>query len=266
MNGFPAQKSLFPKTRYVIPLIIGGLFVFTVSLYLLRNILSENTYWLAKYSIDIIYALIMIRVLKQRGINLFQSKIRSPARTFLKTGALMLLCIIFALGVVSFLSLLLPDVYYDEDVELVKFDPLYVAVAGFLSMAVIAPLWEEMAFRGIILNRWKEKWNPTRAILASSFIFALFHPLNIIGAFLFSLVLSIQYIRTKNILIAIVGHGFTNSILYVLFLTSYLTGLSDEPLEIPTTSETVLFGSICIALSLPILVYWLKKNWPKATE
>lgn len=267
MNSVPPQqRNLLPKTRYVISLLIGGAIIDSVLLYTLRNILSENALWLAWYFIDVVYLIIVITVLRTKKINLFESKIESPRTTFLKTGALMFLSLVFALGTISLLSLLLPDIYSDaEEFNVVKFDPLYIAIAGFLSVVVLAPLWEEITFRGIILNRWTEKWSTTRAILLSSFLFALFHPLDIIGAFIFSIILSIQYLNTKNLLIAIVGHSFYNLVLFILFVSGSLAGWGEKPLEIPSTSETVLFGSICIAISLPILAYWLKKNWPKFT-
>ncbi len=259
-----ANNSIFPKARFVIPLVLFGLFGLHGILYMTSNFLGENLYWLTSYSLDLLFLVMIIAFLRKKQIALHEAKMSGSV--FLKTGFLMFLSLVFAIGTVSFASLLLPDLYDDPEQELVKLEPFYLAIAGFLSIVILAPAWEELIFRGLILNRWREKWSIGTAIILSSIVFALLHPLDPIGAFVFSMILAIQYLRTKNIFVAIVGHSFYNLLLYVFFISGHIAGLGQEPLEIPTNSEIIIFGSICLVLSLPVLTYWLKKNWPKSIE
>lgn len=258
------DKNVFPKTRYILPFLIGlGLLLYGI-LWWGSQYLSENIYWLAEYSIDLVYIAVVLIILKTKKIDLFQSK--ADVRSILKTCVLMILALVFALGSVALFSMMLPEIYADEGLDvLVKFDPFYLGIAGFFSMVLLAPFYEEIVFRGLILNRWVHKWSITRAIILSSLLFALFHPLDIIGAFIFGLVLAVQYLKTKNMIITVMGHGFYNGILFLFFLTDYLW-FNDiaEAVEEPTTRGILIFGLISIMLSLPFLIYWLKKNWPKA--
>ena len=263
MSNADRDATIFPKVRYLLPsLIFLGLLLYGV-LWWVSPYISENVYWLAYYSIDLAYVAIVLTILKVRKINLFQSK--AGVRSALKTCVLMFLAMIFAFGSIMLFSLLLPEIYENEELDvLVKFDPLYIGIAGFLSMVILAPFWEEIAFRGLILNRWVHKWSITRAIILSSLLFALFHPLDIIGAFIFGLILAVQYLNTRNIVIVIIGHAFYNGILFLFFLAYYLF-LSNETVEEPTTRGILIFGLILTTISFPFLLYWLKKNWPKAT-
>lgn len=259
------DQAPFPKARYLILLIVGASIASSIILSALP--VRENIYWLLNYLLDSIYLILILSYLKKKKIFLFDLTLVLPKKILLKTILLMFFSLLFALGTISFVSLLLPETYYDESVpDLVQLDPLYLAFVGFFSIVLLAPLWEEIIFRGLILNRWMQKWSKTRAILLSSLLFALLHPLDGIGAFIFSIILAIQYLRTKNLLLAIAGHSFYNFVLFIFFVSGSLAGWGEAPLEIPNASETLIFGSICIAISLPILAYWLKKNWPKATE
>ena len=259
------EKNVFPKTRYILPFLIGlGLLLYGI-LWWVSPYLSENTYWLAEYSTYLVYVAVVLIILKTKKINLFKSK--ADVRSILKTCVLMILALVFALGSIALFSLLLPEIYEDEGFDvLVKFDPFYLGFAGFLSMVLLAPFWEELVFRGLVLHRWIKRWNAPRAIVLSSLLFAFFHPLDIIGAFFFGLILAIQYLKTRNILIAIMGHSFYNGLLFLFFLTDYLW-FNDvaENVEEPTARGILIFSLISIMLSLPFLIYWLKKNWPKAT-
>lgn len=81
-----------------------------------------------------------------------------------------------------------------------------------LSAAVIAPIYEEIIFRGIILKGMAKKINPNIAIVVSAFLFALAH-LNIpqgINAFLLGLVVGFIYLRTESIYLSIFAHIVNN--------------------------------------------------------
>ncbi|HSJ39339.1 MAG TPA: type II CAAX endopeptidase family protein [Planococcus sp. (in: firmicutes)] len=86
----------------------------------------------------------------------------------------------------------------------------YLAVTGFI-IAVIAPIAEEFVFRGVILHWLIASSGLWKGIGLSSLIFSIFH-INILGAFLFSLVASLLYLKTGTLLVPILLHIFNNSL------------------------------------------------------
>jgi len=80
-------------------------------------------------------------------------------------------------------------------------------------VSVVAPIWEEIIFRGFLLPSLTKKWRISTSICLSSCIFALAHfslerflPLSAL-----SIALSILYVRTRNILAPIVLHALWNA-------------------------------------------------------
>lgn len=88
----------------------------------------------------------------------------------------------------------------------------YVVVVSF-----VAPVWEEMIFRGFLLPSFTKYFRIDVAILFSSFVFALAHfsmerliPLTVLG-----MLMCVVYIRSKNILAPIVLHSLWNAFAFV---------------------------------------------------
>lgn len=92
---------------------------------------------------------------------------------------------------------------------------------AFLTSALIGPIYEEIIFRYIFLNKLKKFNTPKKAILINSIIFALIHlsPIKMIYAFILGITLNIAYEKYQNILAPILIHIAANTI--VLFITEY---------------------------------------------
>lgn len=82
-----------------------------------------------------------------------------------------------------------------------------------LSVCVIAPVFEELFFRGFILQALKRHGN-VFAIITTSILFALLHGnlVQAIPVFALSIVISYSVIRTNNVLIGILIHFLNNSL------------------------------------------------------
>ena len=61
-----------------------------------------------------------------------------------------------------------------------------VYILFFINICVLAPLWEELFFRGVLLRRFMIKWSPQKSIVVSAFIFGLIHINPITIGFAFS--------------------------------------------------------------------------------
>lgn len=78
---------------------------------------------------------------------------------------------------------------------------------------VMAPLFEEIVFRGIIQKGLITKGvMPFKAILFSSLIFGIVHgnPWQFVGAVMLGCVLGLVYYKTKSLLLPIILHAFNN--------------------------------------------------------
>ncbi len=132
----------------------------------------------------------------------------------------------------------------------------------FLKVVIMAPIFEELFFRGVLLHRWSEKWNITKAMILLSVIFALLHPQDILGSFIFSIVLCVIYVNTKTLLIPIFIHGANNLFAFMMRFAS-----SPATDELVITSEEVISslftGLVLLAIAIPWIIYILKRNWPK---
>ena len=92
-----------------------------------------------------------------------------------------------------------------------------------IGSAVVAPIYEELLFRGIIFPKLIQKTNFTIALLLSSLIFAVlhFHLSALLPLFVLSIILSITYLYTSTIWASVSLHALFNliSIIAVKFIS-----------------------------------------------
>lgn len=98
------------------------------------------------------------------------------------------------------------------DALLESLQPGAVAIAFVLTVAVVAPIGEELFFRGFVFNLLRNRLNMTSAVWLSAGLFALLHvsvknflPILLIGALLAWL-----YARTGSLWSSVVMHGTFN--------------------------------------------------------
>ena len=94
-------------------------------------------------------------------------------------------------------------------------------IAGFIMVCLLAPIFEEIIFRGIILKGMLNfNVNPTVAILLNGFIFGCAHmnPWQFIGAGILGVIFGFVYYRTKSLLIPMILHFLNNTLAYSLML------------------------------------------------
>lgn len=103
------------------------------------------------------------------------------------------------------LQMTIPDLSFKNDA--------FYNMIIILSVCVIAPVFEELFFRGFILQALKRHGN-VFAIITTSILFALLHGnlVQAIPVFALSIVISYSVIRTNNVLIGILIHFLNNSL------------------------------------------------------
>ena len=124
-------------------------------------------------------------------------------------------------------------------------DSVDVSAGAFLLNAIasiiIAPIIEELIFRGVLFNRLKVRVGIIPAMLISSFMFGIGHEFGgMTSAFLFGLCMCILYLKTDNILVPMSVHFINNTVAILLELT-YIDGFIGEfPWIIPATIITLV--------------------------
>jgi len=93
------------------------------------------------------------------------------------------------------------------------FESPLVAVAFLFVSCILAPVFEEVVFRGLLMRGFMAHVSPSTAICMSSFCFAILHPLaNWPSVFLMGVGLGIVYYRTSNLLVNIWAHAAWNGL------------------------------------------------------
>lgn len=141
---------------------------------------------------------------------------------------------------------------------------IYDSIYEFILGVILAPIMEELIFRGIMFNRLKMRWGAGVAIIISSIIFGLLHmDLAIIGAVLFGIMMCILYMKTRNILTTMAIH-FINNLVFI----SISMGTTESPSQEDIT-EILSLGKVALilfAISSVISIYYIVKNWPKKEQ
>ena len=109
----------------------------------------------------------------------------------------------------------LPNIVEEE------FDMILRNRFGYFVIGLMAPLAEEVVFRGAVLRallRWKEG-KPWMAIVISALLFSAVHmnPAQLPHTFLVGLLLGWMYYRTDSIVPGVVYHWVNNTVAYVMY-------------------------------------------------
>lgn len=101
---------------------------------------------------------------------------------------------------------------------------------GVVRIVVIAPIVEELIFRGVIMSGFSRNYRPIYAIIFSALLFALFHlnPWQFPATFALGLVLGWIRIRTGSVLACILGHATHNGLVFISVV--YYKELNELPI------------------------------------
>ncbi|MEP7002215.1 MAG: type II CAAX endopeptidase family protein [bacterium] len=89
--------------------------------------------------------------------------------------------------------------------------PLVIALLTGLTGATLAPVVEELVFRGVLFRAWRSRFGHVRAMLGTSVLFGLLHH-DVIGSVIFGIVMVMLYGRTGSLLVPVVTHALYNAV------------------------------------------------------
>lgn len=131
---------------------------------------------------------------------------------------------------------------------------------SFVVLVVVAPLTEELLFRGFILRGFLSHYSMRKAVLASAILFGAFHlnPWQFLEAAILGVLFAWLFVQTCSLLPCIFGHALINALPIILLgilnleipgVTSELTKVEFQPFWLD------LFGLFLAGLGL-----WLLKR------
>lgn len=147
-----------------------------------------------------------------------------------------------------------------HDVEMARaFMPAEV-VRNLLVIGILAPLTEELVFRRLLYRAWEAQWGWLPAMLASSALFAAYHP-NFVPAFVGGILYVCLYRRAGSIWAPIAVHAAFNMLLWYPLLGQCIFPRS---LEAPGDLRSWAFhlGALLVTLAaVPAYVWLARFHW-----
>ena len=146
----------------------------------------------------------------------------------------------------------LPDLMKEEFLDMSQ------SLMGMMSIAVIAPIAEELIFResitGYMLRHGR---NPLAAILTSALLFGIAHlnPAQVPFAALMGVILGVLYWRTRNVWLCSLVHILNNA-QAVWLLATMGEEASEYRMSDDIGSTTTVWTTICVASLLCMALLW----------
>jgi uncharacterized protein len=125
----------------------------------------------------------------------------------------------------------------------------------------VAPVLEEVLFRGILMQRWARRWGTLNGVLVSSALFAFGHN-EWVGHFVTGVLFCVLYLHTRQLWVPIAAHALNNAIaivplgLYELDHPPKATSMTLAQLyaEIPSAVFKLVLG--VVLLGVYVHLYW----------
>ena len=89
--------------------------------------------------------------------------------------------------------------------------------ASFFLLVIVAPVTEEVIFRGLILRAFLRRFKPAAAFLLSSVLFGMVHlnPWQFVSASALGMLFAWWYARTQSLVPSLIGHALANAMVVV---------------------------------------------------
>jgi membrane protease YdiL (CAAX protease family) len=146
---------------------------------------------------------------------------------------------------------------------------MFLRLAGFetslfgsvLALVVVAPMTEELLFRGLILRGFLSRYTVHKAVFASALLFGIFHlnPWQFLHTTIIGILFAWWFVRTKSLVPCIFGHALNNGLVFIyrdvfgLDMAGYTTpgsyGVQFQPIWLD------LVGALLLVLGLSVLIH-----------
>jgi membrane protease YdiL (CAAX protease family) len=139
--------------------------------------------------------------------------------------------------------------------------PVLNAILEILTTAFLAPVVEELLFRGVLLNRWSMKWGIRMGVLSSSIAFAIIHS-EFFRPFIVGVCLSLLYIKTRSLPAPILVHGLNNACAVAGEFMVRPVSHSREVQSLDDLRFGLWIGVSLLVMTSPFVLVYVYRNWP----
>ena len=175
-------------------------------------------------------------------------------------------------SVIAALGAVIPSAWLQEQMPELpnwmesEFDMILTNRWGYLTVGLLAPLAEEIVFRGAILRKLLDVLSPWKAIALSAFFFALIHmnPVQMPYAFVAGLLLGWMYWRTGSILPGMAFHWANNSTAYVIY--NLFPNPDLKLIDIFKDSELHVLLAVVFSLAILLPALFQLHQWMRRAE
>jgi len=133
-------------------------------------------------------------------------------------------------------------------------------ICTFLTVCIFGPVFEELFFRGIVLNGFLKLFNPWKAIILSALFFGLFHlnPWQFFAAFIVGIVIGYVYWKTRSLLPCLYSHWLNNTLYWLL---SVLVLPDKDNFSDLFPSQGWYYGIVFLSLFVLLLSFYLLRSF-----
>ncbi len=139
-------------------------------------------------------------------------------------------------------------------------------VASLITVIAVAPITEELFFRGIILQGFLARYGVQTALVVSALIFGLVHlnPYQFFSAFILGMVLGWVFLRTRSLWPCLAGHAIFNghSFVIVALVPFNIRGYNPETVDLRVVEFQPWWLDLTGLAALLIGFVWLCKVLP----
>ncbi len=176
-------------------------------------------------SVVVVLALLVLAKYKRRKFSdhtsLYFAPLKNPrAWAAIPAGIAMHSIVLFIISIIPFPESVIES--YNELYAFIGESPLWLEI---IAVVVLAPIVEELVFRGCIHSRLRRSMKPLTAALISAFIFGVAHGhiISVVYAFTLGLVLTYLYERYNSVVIPMIFHAAFNGANYLPIITENTT-------------------------------------------
>ncbi len=193
-------------------------------------------------------------------------------RPFLTSLASVVPLLLFSYGTVWIVYYPLSIVWPEPVERFLLSDDLLVASTGgshevgpnvmmAVGLVVIAPITEEIFFRGFLLHRWARTWGVEAAVIATSVVFAVLHA-DPLGAGLFGFAMAVIYLKTRSLTMVILCHALNNIIAYGTALGYVILWQGPETYTVADFHREWWTAAVALAIAIPWVIPFVRRHWP----
>jgi hypothetical protein len=140
------------------------------------------------------------------------------------------------------------------------FESDYGIYGAILKVVIMAPVIEELIFRGVIMHGLMRNYSKITAVFVSALMFALFHlnPWQFPATFILGILLGILMVRTRNILLCIIGHAINNGL--VLISIQYWEDIQKASFFQYSRQNQLIISAVIVLVSFILIIFFSRRR------